>query len=342
MSTTQTAERTQAPDAPPLAPKSNLVPFTAPAAPKAYSPKIAKALLAVTREIGAVEKSGWNDFHKYHYQKWEDVLGRLSEVLPKHGLIIMQSEVARSLFENDQMMAITYEFIIVNEDGDVWPERPVWTAIARARDQKGTPDDKASNKAHTQAHKYFLLHTFKIRTKDSAEDDADGDQPTKTAAPKPPRPGSTEAAALDGPRAITAGHDAASWADAFLAAIKDCTAGDYPKWIDANAVRLDKLKAYPEVDAKVQAALKAMVTPVPKPPRPGAPAQAAAPAAPVIPDPATDAPGWVAWLIEKMKGFETYEAGETFWNDMIASLDLPEAVQEDAMGVWRTFERRFE
>lgn len=335
---TQTMERAAVTDLPRTAPGGNVVPYTAPTVPKAYSPKIAKALLAVTREIGAVEKSGWNDFHKYAYQKWEDVLGRLSEILPKHGLIIMQSEVARSLFENDQMMAITYDFTIVNEDGDVWPERPVWTAIARARDSKGTPDDKAANKAHTQAHKYFLLHTFKIRTKDSVEDDSDGDQPAKAAAPKPPKPGSEEAAALDGPRAVTAGHDAASWADAFIAAINGATPENLAKWIEANKLRLDKLKAYPEVDAKVQAAIKPVA---PKPPRPGA-TSPAAPAQPAVPNPETDAPGWVAWLIEKMKGFDSYEAGETFFNDKIQAMDLPDAVQEDALAVFRRFERRFE
>ena len=77
------------------------------------------------------------------------------------------------------------------------------------------------------------------------------------------------------------------------------------------------------------------------PPDPITTLPAAAPKQPATPTPA-DGAAWIAWLTDKFAAFENYEAGEAYWNDTIQALDLPDLVQEDAMGVWRRFERRFE
>lgn len=177
---------------------------TARALPAVYPGKMCKAILAVTRGIGAIEKSGWNDFHKYHFQKWDDILDKLSPLLAEHGLIVTPSEIGRNLFENEQMIAITYEFTIVNEEGEVWPDRPVWTALARARDSKGVCDDKAANKCHTSAEKYFLIHFFKIRTSDSV--DADADRPDRD----PPPPASAK------PHKLSTNCKFGQWKEQFL------------------------------------------------------------------------------------------------------------------------------
>jgi hypothetical protein len=143
--------------------------------PRIYPPKIAKAILAVTREIGHIQKNGWNDFQNYAYPKWEDIKEKLSPLLAEHGLIPLQNEKTRHLIEqNDKgsMLSIVYEFSFTNEDGDTWP--PIeWTALARLRDQKGISDDKAAAKCHTQAEKYFCIKQFKIRTADAIDSDAD-------------------------------------------------------------------------------------------------------------------------------------------------------------------------
>jgi hypothetical protein len=152
--------------------------------PTSYPVPLATALLAVTEAIGKVPKATFNEFHKYHYQSWEDVLSKLSPLLTKHGIIIQQSQIGASLFENDQLMSITYEFTIIHAaSGEVWPDRLVWTGVARLRDQKNVYDDKAANKCHTAAHKYFCLHFFKIRTKDTITDDADAGPPKPPANP---------------------------------------------------------------------------------------------------------------------------------------------------------------
>ncbi len=197
--------------------------ITAVAVARHYPPKIAKALLAITREVGTITKEGENKFHKYFYQKWEDVLDTLSPLLAKHNLLVIQSEITRGLFDNDRLISITYEFTIVNEDGDVWPERPIKTAIARLVDQKGVADDKAANKCHTAGQKYFYLQLFKIKTRDAVADDADGDTQPKER-PKAPNP-NTQAPADDAPRLIPTNRETtfSGWSEEYIKAVFTAT-----------------------------------------------------------------------------------------------------------------------
>lgn len=332
--------------------KGNLAVVPEPTAPKLYPPKIAKTLMTITREFGTIAKGtkkgdpngGWNDFHSYGYQKWDDVLDRESTLFQQHGVILQQSEVARSLL--DKLISITYEFTIINEDGDVWPDKPVFTAIGRLQDNKGIFDDKAANKCHTQAHKYFLLHFFKIKTKETAEEDSDGEVPDKqVSATKPPKPGSAEAKALEGPRDIMA-NSAEAWTDAFVSCIATASSEDeLDEWLRLNAAKLEKLESHPQHSKRADEAvngrmalLRAVKAAAPKPPKPGTTPAAAQASA--MPDHAADPAGFIVWLTGKYDGFASYEAGETYWNDTIQALDLPAEVQEEAMGVWRRFESK--
>jgi hypothetical protein len=146
----------------------------APAQPRApaFPSRIAKAIIGITEEIGVVQKEGYNEFQKYKYTRWEDISERLSPLLAKYKLVIVQTEINRTLLEqNDKgsVLSIVYNFTIVNEDGEFWP--PVeWTGIARLRDQKGVTDDKAPMKCQTQAEKSFCVKLFKIRSEDYSDD----------------------------------------------------------------------------------------------------------------------------------------------------------------------------
>ena len=133
--------------------------------------KIATAISAVMSEVGVVSKDGHNKFHGYRYAQMQDVLQRLTPLLAKHGLMIMQTEVGRAMFDEDRAVSVQYQFTIAHASGQVWPERPLQTGLSRCRDTKGGFDDKALNKCHTAARKYFLLALFQIPTGD--EDDAD-------------------------------------------------------------------------------------------------------------------------------------------------------------------------
>jgi ERF superfamily len=252
---------------------------------RVYPAKIAKSLLAVTRAVGAITKEGENKFHKYFYQRWEDVLDRLSPLLADNGLIIVQSETTRGLFDNDRLISITYEFTIINEDGDVWPERPVKTAIARLVDSKGVADDKAANKCHTQAHKYFLLQLFKIKTREAAADDSDGDTPpsavARPRAPNPNAPAPTPASP-NAPRRIETNRSTtfAGWADEYVAAIGRATTPEQIKeWEQLNDDLLGMLEEkapaiFGTLVDKVSAHMAKLVQggkPIgPKPPNPNA------------------------------------------------------------------------
>jgi hypothetical protein len=83
----QTAQKPQAVAefAPSPPPAANIVPFTPQGEQKAYPPKIAKASArdhpGVRRRQGRQQddpNGGWNTFHNYGYQKWEDVLSASS------------------------------------------------------------------------------------------------------------------------------------------------------------------------------------------------------------------------------------------------------------------------
>lgn len=233
-------------------------------APSVYPPKIAKAIIGITREVGAIGKSGWNAFHKYNYVSWDDILTRVSILLPKYELIVTPSEVARALVENDQekndqLVAITYEFTIVNGDGDVWPDRPRITAFGRVRDSKNICDDKAAAKCHTQAEKNFLIHFFKIRTGDTPDSDADGSQVASQEAPPPPkRPPVPSPSGKQPPHAIDRRNVRSinEWAVQFMAAIAKASAAEIDEWerLNAETVRLVAQKA-PDVAQEIARAI---------------------------------------------------------------------------------------
>lgn len=209
---------------------------------KMYPIKIAKSILAITRAMQPVEKAGFNKFHGYKYPKWEDILEQLGPLIAEHGLIIIQSETSHGGFERD-LIEISYEFTIVNEDGDVWPDRPTITSICKVRDQKGIIDDKAASKCHTQAHKYALVQLFKIRTADLVEHDANepnrGGPQQQQRRPVPSPSGKVAPHYLQG----VEGETAQTWAEKFIALVtKADTIEELNDWDHFNGKLLDLCK----------------------------------------------------------------------------------------------------
>ncbi len=136
--------------------------------------KIATAIANVMQNVGVVGKDGTNKFHNYKYTKMEDVLKRITPLIAKEGLVIMQTEIGRAMFDGDRAIAVKYAFTICHSSGEVWPERPVQTGLSRCRDSKGGFDDKCINKCHTAARKYFILALFQVPTGVDEDADADG------------------------------------------------------------------------------------------------------------------------------------------------------------------------
>jgi hypothetical protein len=188
--------------------------------------QITKAIATVMQEIDTVAKRGENTFHRYQYARMEDILRRLTPLLGKHGLVVFQDEVGRSMFDNDAVIAVTYEFAVAHESGEIWPQRLRQTGVSRCRDSKGGWDDKALNKCHTAARKYLLLSLFQIPTGDEADADRGDDivrGPEKAQTPRPEK-GANE------------------WATSFLAQVRQTpTAPAIDQLLARNKNKLDRL-----------------------------------------------------------------------------------------------------
>lgn len=139
--------------------------------PARSTAQITKAIASVMKEVDVVAKNGHNKFHGYKYAAMQDILQAITPLIGKHGLVIFQNEVERSMFDQEGVIAIKYEFEVAHESGETWPRRLHQTGVSRCRDSKGGWDDKSLNKCHTAARKYFLLSLFQIPT--GEEDDAD-------------------------------------------------------------------------------------------------------------------------------------------------------------------------
>ena len=115
---------------------------------------IARAISDVMANVGTIEQRGINKFHNYKYMLMGDLLFALTPLMGKHGLAVFQNEIEIKTVET--RVAVTYEFTVVHESGEIWPGMR-FTGMSNARDSKGGWDDKAINKCHTAARKYFLL-----------------------------------------------------------------------------------------------------------------------------------------------------------------------------------------
>lgn len=204
-------------------------------------------IAGVMAEIQPVEKGGWNKFHNYSFARIQDLLAELTPLMGKHGIVIFQTEEGRELFDGGKVVAVRYRFTVVHKSGEVWPDRPLQTGLSNCRDTKGGFDDKALNKCHTAARKYFLLSLFQIPTDDmeDADNTANGGGQSRERPQGQPR---RQVPSPDGkvkPHAIPIidGEPPVDWATRFGAAVaKATTTDEIDRWYNENAQIFDKLK----------------------------------------------------------------------------------------------------
>jgi hypothetical protein len=139
--------------------------------------KIVQAVSKIMNDVGSVKKEGNNAFHNYKYATAADISHKIQPLLAREGLVIFQTETERHFVADGAALAITYEFQLAHAEGETWPDRPKQTGMAAARNSKGGFDDKAANKCHTAARKYFMLALFQIPTGDYDDADKDEDRP---------------------------------------------------------------------------------------------------------------------------------------------------------------------
>jgi hypothetical protein len=155
-----------------------------------YPKEIAEAIAKVMGGDLYVQKRGTNTFQNYKYATVGDLLDKLQPLMAEAGLVIFQDEVDSNLVENGSIMIIRYQFTLAHTSGAVWPEKPVHRGMSAFRTSKGGLDDKAANKCHTAARKYFLLGLFQVPTGEDYREplhDGDADKQGEVQQP-PPRP----------------------------------------------------------------------------------------------------------------------------------------------------------
>lgn len=314
--------------------------------PQTSIAKIAAAISAVMSEIGIIDKDGFNKFHTYHYAKMEDILQKLTPLMARHGIVVFQTEVDRTMLDNDTAIAVRYAFTICHKDGEVWPDRPVQTGLSRCRDSKGGFDDKSFNKAHTAARKYFLLALFQIPTDDNDDADKGGNDGPRQTKSRVPSPNDAPETTYAEPHAFAA-KSAAEWTGKFLSFIAAAkTAAEVIAWDEINRDNLTQLaKADPSRLKTVMNAMKARKAEF----EAGEPVSAdgelpAKAKANEMPWPGTDPEGARKWVVAKLATFGDgdYDRAEAWWTETVANHEpdwFPPDFQ-DLQGIWRKVEQR--
>jgi len=317
--------------------------------------KLAGGSAGVMSEIGTINKGGYNKFHGYHYARMEDLLHVLTPLMGKHGIAVFQNEIEIKTIEN--RIAVTYEFSIIHSSGEVWPERPRFTGMSMGRDSKGNYDDKAINKAHTAARKYFLLSLFQVPAGDF--DDADpgsssqpATQSKQTAvveratsqqqpiAKERPRTVPGPATSLEQPNpeerllpqkiGLGKGAGAEQWTKTFIDAIEGAeTEEELAQWDELNGAVLQKLlEEHRELYQQIDKVMTRRILEI-------APLSA-------MPDAKNDTQEAMNWVAQQLMDAESYEAAMELWNKAVAPHE-PEFEQADwelLMNEWRRAEIR--
>jgi len=154
-------------------------------------PNLYKKLLAITEEIGKIDKTGNNSAQGYRFIEQAQVVAEVRVQLAKHGVVIIPETVSRTIDryvvtkpgykagdppkeQASYHVNVVSRYTIINADN---PEERItceWDA-GEALDTS----DKATNKAVTASDKYFLMKLFKI----SDRDDPDASSPEAPTTP---------------------------------------------------------------------------------------------------------------------------------------------------------------
>lgn len=206
---------------------------------------VADAIVKMMDEVGYAQKKGKNEFHGYKYASIEGVLEKVHPALVKCGLVITQSEISHNIVADGNLMEAVYEFRLVHTSGEC--SEPIrHTGLASLRNTKGGYDDKALNKCHTAARKYFILGIFQIPTGLAEDPDAEEDKPhSKQEAPRREAPAATDT------------DKAKAWVKGAKEFLSNCiSSSEIDDWYGQNAATIAKLqKGYAELFKEVMHAM---------------------------------------------------------------------------------------
>lgn len=137
-----------------------------------YPLTVHEAITEVTRQIGAIEKTG-RSTEGYRFRGIDQALAALHPILGDVGLVILPGKVLRESWETRatakggtlNVARLLVSYTLVGPDG---------TKLRAAAWGEGADSgDKATQKAHSQSYKTLVFQTFTIPTEASAEDEPD-------------------------------------------------------------------------------------------------------------------------------------------------------------------------
>lgn len=155
------------------------------------SPKDTKSLTAriaaISKELGAIAKSGHNKEQGYDFIEYAQVSGKMRELFDKHGIAIyphveqiIQADTVESKYgKTGYHLIIQMRFLIINADDTSDQIERSW--MGEATDY----GDKAINKAETSGVKYFYMRLFNISEKGDKDNDPDGQDNSSKAKGEP-------------------------------------------------------------------------------------------------------------------------------------------------------------
>lgn len=145
---------------------------------------LASRITEISKELGAIAKTGKNDQQHYDFIEYAVVSGKMRELLQKHGVAIIP---AVSGFEKEVITSgnnrtgfhyvLTMHFTAINADDPTDRIESDW--LGEASDY----GDKGVNKAETAGTKYFYMRLFNISEKGEQEADQFTPEPMKMVAP---------------------------------------------------------------------------------------------------------------------------------------------------------------
>lgn len=137
---------------------------------------IYKAMIAILKDMGAIEKSSRNKTQGFQYRGIDDVYAALHPLLAKHKVFMLPEVVGDTREErpskNGGVLAFTtvlVKYNFVAEDGSF---------VSCVMKGEGMDSgDKSTMKAMSIAHKYAILQTFSIPTQDIVDPDSETVEP---------------------------------------------------------------------------------------------------------------------------------------------------------------------
>lgn len=138
---------------------------------------LAYKLGKISQHIGTIEKNGENKHFKFMYQAWDDVLPQLREACTTFNVWLVPSMLDPQIFTGNNGKVYFNTRVTLEAIDMVTGESQTveWVGLA------DLSDDKAAQKAGTQAYKYAALKLFMIPAKDDTDSDGHApkmDQPT--------------------------------------------------------------------------------------------------------------------------------------------------------------------